>query len=100
MNKQYAERDPMELDKVGGYNIRHLSAMTSEKLHGKFQIAGELAYRDMLIDVLISVLDRVATVFSHYEVHYAEKGAIDKSTANGEYKQMCLDVINKVRGDV
>ena len=48
MNKQYADRNPMELDNAGGYNIRHLSAMTREKLHGKFEIAGELGYRDMV----------------------------------------------------
>jgi hypothetical protein len=59
MSKQYAERDPMELDKAGGYNIRHLSAMTSEKLHGKFQIAGELAYRDMVIDNLKADIRRL-----------------------------------------
>lgn len=100
MSKQYAERDPIELDKVGGYNIRHLSAMTSEKLHGKSEIAGELGYRDMVIDDIIAVLDKAAMVFAHYEVHHAEKGAIDKSTANGEYKQMCLDAISKARGNV
>jgi hypothetical protein len=100
MNKQYADRNPMELDNAGGYNIRHLSAMTREKLHGKFEIAGELGYRDMVIDDIIAALDKAAMMFAHYEVYHAEKGAIDKSTANGEYKQMCLDAISKARGNV
>lgn len=49
---------------------------------------------------LINALDRAATVFAHYEMHHAEKGALDKSTANGEYKQMCLDAIGKASGNV
>jgi hypothetical protein len=45
--KQYAKRDPYELDMKGGYFIRHLSAMTAEGLHAKSDIAAELAFRDM-----------------------------------------------------
>lgn len=100
MSKRYAERNPMELDKVGGYNIRHLYAMTSEKLHSKFEIAGELGYRDMVIDELIRTLNKAATVFATYENHHAEKGASDKAVANGLYKQMCHDAISKARGNV
>ena len=32
MTKQYEERDIMELDRAGGYYIRHVGAMTAEKL--------------------------------------------------------------------
>lgn len=52
MAKQYAERDIEELDEEGGYYIRHVSAMTGEGLHLKRAIAGELGYRDMVIDGL------------------------------------------------
>ena len=50
--KQYAERDPMEQDKLGNYYCRHVSAMTSEDLHSKADIAAELAHRDIVIDQL------------------------------------------------
>ena len=48
--RQYADRDIEKLDEQGDYYIRHISAMTSEGLHHKSEIAAELAYRDMLID--------------------------------------------------
>ena len=46
---EYAERDPEQLDKDGGYYFRHVMAMTSEKLHSKADIAAELAFRDKRI---------------------------------------------------
>lgn len=49
---QYADRDPMALDKAGNYYIRHVSAMTREGLHSKADIAAELAWRDCEIDRL------------------------------------------------
>ncbi len=48
--KQYADRDIMDLDEKGGYYFRHVDAMTGESLHGKSDIAAELGHRDMLID--------------------------------------------------
>ena len=56
---EYKERSPVALDAAGGYYIRHVSAMTGEKLHAKSDIAAELGYRDMLIDDLVCAL-RVA----------------------------------------
>lgn len=50
--KQYAERDPRELDKLGNYFSRHMLAMTAEDLHYKSDIAAELAWRDAEIDRL------------------------------------------------
>lgn len=55
--QHYAERDIMALDEAGGYYIRHVSAMTGEKLHSKSDIAAELAYRDMLIDNMLAALE-------------------------------------------
>ena len=46
------ERDIKQLDILGGYYGRHVSAMTSEGLHRKSAIAAELGYRDSVIDAL------------------------------------------------
>ena len=48
-DKQYAERDPVELEP---HYIKHVSAMTAEGLHSKSAIAAELAYRDKEIESL------------------------------------------------
>lgn len=66
--RQYAERDPEALDAAGGYYIRHVSAMTSENLDSKRQIAAELAFRDMIIDQL---RNRGIEAYAH--ARYAEK---------------------------
>jgi hypothetical protein len=55
VEKLYGHYDHMALDQAGGYFIRHMMAMTSEDLRGKAEIAGELGYRDMLIDQLSTV---------------------------------------------
>ena len=44
--KLYADRDIIELDDQGGHYVKHVMAMTSEKLHSKSDIAAELAFRD------------------------------------------------------
>lgn len=43
----YAERD---IDELGDYYAKHVSAMTTERLHSKSAIAAELAFRDCLIE--------------------------------------------------
>jgi hypothetical protein len=43
---QYAKRDIKRLDQEGGHYQRHVSAMTTESLHFKSDIAAELAWRD------------------------------------------------------
>ena len=52
MSKQYAERDPCQLDRDGNYYVRHVSAMTREGLYNKSDIAAELGWRDREIDRL------------------------------------------------
>jgi hypothetical protein len=47
--KLYAERDACA---QGDHYMKHVSAMTGEKLHSKSAIASELAYRDMEIERL------------------------------------------------
>lgn len=42
----------MQLDADGEYYARHVQAMTEEGLFTKSDIAGELAWRDMVIDDL------------------------------------------------
>ena len=54
---QYAERNARQLDKAGGYYIRHIQAMTKENLDRKSDIAAELGYRDMIIDQLRKQVD-------------------------------------------
>ena len=48
--KNSTGRDIIKLDEVGGYYSKHVMAMTSEKLHGKGDIAAELAWRDSVIN--------------------------------------------------
>lgn len=43
----YAERD---IDDLGDHYAKHVSAMTTERLHSKSAIAAELAFRDCLIE--------------------------------------------------
>lgn len=50
--REYKERDTIALDEAGGYFMKHMNALTVEKLHGKAEIAAELAYRDKHIDEL------------------------------------------------
>lgn len=47
--KLYSERDIVDL---GEYYTKHISAMTSENLRSKSDIASELAFRDAEIDRL------------------------------------------------
>lgn len=65
MTKQYAERDAMALDEAGGYYMRHVMAMTGEKLHGKGDIAAELGWRDMQITALQQKLDAANDEAAH-----------------------------------
>lgn len=58
--KQYAERSIIELDEIGGYYTRHVMAMTKEGLNEKSDIAAELAYRDMKIDMLERKVQRLS----------------------------------------
>lgn len=57
--KLYAERDICELDDLGGFYSKHVSAMTAEQLHSKSAIAAELAHRDQIIkrqkDLIVAV---------------------------------------------
>lgn len=58
-DKQYAvgQRDIEQLDE-GGYYTRHIYAMTHEGLYSKSDIAAELAYRDMQINILLLALEK------------------------------------------
>jgi len=56
--KLYKRRGIVELDKAGEFYMRHVSAMTGEGLHQKSDIAAELGYRDMRIDILEKLLEK------------------------------------------
>lgn len=60
--KHYAKRDPIALDQAGGYYRRHVSAMTTEGLHSKADIAAEFGWRDVEIDRLHAALEKVTGV--------------------------------------
>lgn len=55
----YPPRDPLALERAGGYYMRHVRGMTAEKLHGKAEIAEQLAWRDAEIDRLRAELREV-----------------------------------------
>ena len=104
MSKQYAERNPIELDKAGGYYIRHVSAMTGEKLHAKSAIAEELGYRDMVIDELAACLQELVDVneddcrLDHHglcQAHY-----LDEVSNGGCRVANAKAVIAKAKGEV
>lgn len=59
IEKHYKERDIME---QGNYYMRHLMAMTAEKLHAKSDIAAELAHRDTVIDELRDEIVRLSQI--------------------------------------
>lgn len=59
----YETRDIEELDSVGGYYMRHVMAMTGERLDSKSKIAAELAFRDFTIDQLQAELDDLRARF-------------------------------------
>jgi len=57
MEKLYPPQDPRAL---GKFYLRHLSAMTSEGLDGKAEIAEQLAWRDQRIAKLEALRDSTA----------------------------------------
>lgn len=55
VKKLYRQVSSYKLDE--GLYMKHLSAMTSEDLHSKADIATELAYRDQMISNLKGIID-------------------------------------------
>lgn len=114
MSKQYGERDPMALDEVGGYYIRHVSAMTGENLHEKSAIAGELGYRDMVIDELKQQNEVLTRDYEAMKALYeTDLEGRDKAisellefvkevrrTGDTRLASMAIAVIAKVKGEV
>lgn len=64
--KQYADRDIMQLDEDGGYYFRHVNAMTGEGLHSKSDIAAELGHRDQLIDTYRELCGELVKALSNH----------------------------------
>ena len=83
LEKQYADRNPIA---QGHYYIRHLMAMTSEKLHSKSDIAKELAHRDMLIDDLKAELKAAFNVGT--EIAYRDDviGRLENNLAEAKHE--------------
>ena len=78
--KVYQERDVEALDEAGGYFSLHMDAMTREELHGKFEIAAELAQRDAEIAKLREELNA-----ANGEIINLEEKARRYYTADGDY---------------
>lgn len=69
-DKLYAVRDALKIDEASrGMYGKHVSAMTSEKLHSKSDIAAELAYRDTILMqqeiLLVSLISDVEVALKH-----------------------------------
>ena len=56
---EYKRMPPMLLDEMGGYYCKHVTAMTRENLHSKSDIAAELGHRDVQIDSLKSLVNKL-----------------------------------------
>jgi len=65
--KLYDKRDIEELDRIGEYYYKHVSAMTDENLHSKTDIAAELAWRDYLIELNIKQINKLKDVVQYLE---------------------------------
>ena len=65
MSKLYTERDIIE---QGDYYSRHTSAMTSEGLHSKSDIAAELAHRDIEIERLQALVAELYDLIKYAQV--------------------------------
>lgn len=63
MSNLYARR---ETEDQGEHYLRHLDAMTREKLFDKCAIAAELAHRDMEIDRLRAAMQEAWPVLHYY----------------------------------
>lgn len=66
MVQRYRHSNSMEL---GYFFTNHLSAMTGESLHSKFDIAEELAYRDQVIDHLVIELNYIKDMIDAYKAN-------------------------------
>ena len=73
--KLYARRDAME---QGQFYADHISAMTTEELHSKADIAKELAHRDIKIDKLIKLATKAVAILNE--------------TVNLNHNTMALDI--------
>lgn len=91
--RSYKGRSIRDLDKKGNYYSRHIDAMTREKLHGKAEIAAELAHRDMVIDTL-----KVGNVQLNKFVSYllSDREDLDDEFIACQNKEDLLKVIDTV----
>lgn len=94
--EHYAERNIMELDRQGGYYLRHASAMTGEGLHEKCDIAAELGYRDMIIDNLCDALEDLLQIC---EIRSSYSGRQPTLTEYNSAKDNARATLAKARGE-
>ena len=93
--KQYEERDAFKLDIAGGYYCRHVSAMTSEKLHSKSDIAAELGHRDMIIDELLEALQDMLSGWKYIRDQHGDLYGVGWDRSQNK----AVSAINKATGE-
>lgn len=54
----YDQERELDNEYLSGFHYRHVWHMTSEELHSKSMIAGELAVRDGVIDLMTRIIER------------------------------------------
>ena len=84
----YAERDIENLDKVGGYYVRHVNALTAEGLHAKSDIAAELGQRDKTIDDLRVTIAQLTSIICN--------GALTPPTGDMSIVEWCEQAMNQL----
>lgn len=77
----YEERD---LEQLGDHYLRHVAALTEEKLHDKSDIAAELAWRDQLIDTLQNSTDASAGAALRLFGLLAAKGVLRRMSVESD----------------
>lgn len=77
--KLYAERDT---EAQGEFFAKHMDAMTREGLHGKFEIAAELAQLDMIIAKLNNEIVEMGKVIYNL-TNILEEAGVDLDEEEG-----------------
>ena len=84
---EYAKRGVEEMDVIGNYYLKHISAMTEEGLHCKADIAAELGWRDLQIDVLKERCDSFEKSIVRYQTDCASvEQYLGKALGYPQYK--------------
>jgi hypothetical protein len=100
MSKMYSKRDIL---KQGVFYTRHISAMKKDGLHGKSDIASELAHRDIKIEQLQARADEYEdelllfrSVASLICLQESDEWSSNEVQTNKDYAEVCGQRIDKL----